>query len=169
MMKNEVQEKSNEIGVPTENIVNEISIPKAFKEKLLNDEVVYAVTMKHKLWILAWWINPINLVLGICTVGLLFLYKLHLMKNEVIIITNKRIIGSVNPKLFTKDSIDLTIKSIDNISEKESFFGNIFGWVAIQLQTRSASHYQNIITKESALAFKNKFYEVVPENLKKEK
>jgi len=136
------------------------SIPKAFQKVLMNDEEVLAVTKKHSLWILGWWLNPINLILGICTLGLLFLYKLHIIKNEVIIITNKRIIASVSPKLFTKDKIELTLKGVDNIREDETLFGNIFGWTAIQIETRSDSYTQRQITKDSMKALKNKFYEL---------
>ncbi len=136
------------------------SIPKAFQKVLMNDEEVLAVTKKHSLWILCWWLNPINLILGICTLGLLFLYKLHIIKNEVIIITNKRIIASVSPKLFTKDKIELTLKGVDNIREDETLFGNIFGWTAIQIETRSDSYTQRQITKDSMKALRNKFYEL---------
>jgi uncharacterized membrane protein YdbT with pleckstrin-like domain len=136
------------------------SIPKAFQKVLMNNEEVLAVTKKHSLWILGWWLNPINLILGICTLGLLFLYKLHIIKNEVIIITNKRIIASVSPKLFTKDKIELTLKGVDNIREDETLFGNIFGWTAIQIETRSDSYTQRQITKDSMKALKNKFYEL---------
>lgn len=136
------------------------SIPKAFQKALMNDEEVLAVTKKHSLWILGWWLNPINLILGICTLGLLFLYKLHIIKNEVIILTNKRIIGSVSPKLFTKDKIELTLKGVDNIREDETLFGNIFGWTAIQIKTRSDSYAQRQVTKDSVKALKNKFYEL---------
>ena len=136
------------------------SIPKAFQKVLMNDEEVLAVTKKHSLWILCWWLNPINLILGICTLGLLFLYKLHTIKNEVIIITNKRIIASVSPKLFTKDKIELTLKGVDNIREDETLFGNIFGWTAIQIETRSDSYAQRQITKDSMKALRNKFYEL---------
>ena len=136
------------------------SIPKAFQKVLMSDEEVLAVTKKHSLWILGWWLNPINLILGICTLGLLFLYKLHTIKNEVIIITNKRIIASVSPKLFTKDKIELTLKGVDNIREDETLFGNIFGWTAIQIETRSDSYAQRQITKDSMKALRNKFYEL---------
>ena len=136
------------------------SIPKAFQKVLMNDEEVLAVTKKHSLWILCWWLNPINLILGICTLGLLFLYKLHIIKNEVIIITNKRIIASVSPKLFTKDKIELTLKGVDNIREDETLLGNIFGWTAIQIETRSDSYAQRQITKDSMKALRNKFYEL---------
>ena len=136
------------------------SIPKAFQKALMNDEEVLAVTKKHSLWILGWWLNPINFILGICTLGLLFLYKLHIIKNEVIIITSKRIIGSVSPKLFAKDKIELTLKGVDNIREDETLFGNIFGWTAIQIQTRSDSYVQRQVTKDSVKVLKNKFYEL---------
>ena len=136
------------------------SIPKAFQKALMNDEEVLAVTKKHSLWILGWWLNPINLILGVCTIGLLFLYKLHIMKNEVIIITSKRVIGSVSPKLFTKDKIELTLKAVDNMQEDETLFGNIFGWTAIKIETRSDSYVQRQVTKDSVKALKNKFYEM---------
>ena len=136
------------------------SIPEAFQKALMNDEEVLAITKKHSLWMLGWWLNPINIILGFFTFGLLFLYKLHIMKNEVIIITSKRIIGSVSPKLFTKDKIELTLKGVDNIQEDETLFGNIFGWTAIKIETRSDSYVQLQVTKDSVKTFKDKFYEL---------
>jgi hypothetical protein len=91
---------------------------------------------------------------------LLFLYTLHIKKNEVIIITNKRIIGSVRPKLFTKDKIELLFKSVDNIKEDETFCGNIFGWTTICIESRSESYNQRMLTKDSVKAIKSKFYEL---------
>ena len=136
------------------------SISEAFQKALMNDEEVLAITKKHSLWMLGWWLNPINIILGFFTFGLLFLYKLHIMKNEVIIITSKRIIGSVSPKLFTKDKIELTLKGVDNIQEDETLFGNIFGWTAIKIETRSDSYVQLQVTKDSVKTFKDKFYEL---------
>lgn len=136
-------------------------IPEAFQKALMDDEEVLAVTQKHSLWMLGWWLNPINWFLSLIVFVLpLFLYKLHIIKNEVIIITNKRIIGSVSPKLFTKDKIEMPLKNVDNIKEDETILGNIFGWTAIRIETRSASYVQRQVTKDSVKALKNKFYEL---------
>jgi len=140
--------------------IDKNSIPKAFQKSLMNDEEVLAVTQKHSLWILGWWLNPINWILVLMIIGIfIFLYKLYVMKNEVIILTNKRVIGSVNPKLFTKDKIELTLKAVDNIKEDETLFGNIFGWTAIKIESRSAGYIQRQVTKDSVSNLKNKFYE----------
>lgn len=140
--------------------IDKNSIPKAFQKALMNDEEVLAVTQKHSLWILGWWLNPINWILVLMIIGIfVFLYKLYVMKNEVIILTNKRVIGSVNPKLFTKDKIELTLKAVDNIKEDETLFGNIFGWTAIKIESRSAGYIQRQVTKNSVSNLKNKFYE----------
>jgi hypothetical protein len=135
-------------------------IPKAFEKSLLNDEIPLAVTKKHSLWIIVWLFKPKNLMISFFTFGLVILYKLYLSKYEIIIITNKRIIGSVNPKLLTKDKIDLTLSGIDNIEEDETIFGNIFGWVSIQIKTRSGLYIQNQVTKESVKLFKSELYDL---------
>jgi len=136
------------------------SLPSEFQSMLLNDEPVLAVTQRHHLWVLAWWLNPVNLFLALCIVGIfIFLYKLYTAKYEILILTNRRIIGSVNPGLFTKDKVDLMFKAVDNIQEDETFLGNLFGWVTMRIESRSTSYQLSYITKESVRYFKNLFYE----------
>jgi hypothetical protein len=156
---------------------NEITIPTTFQKIMMAGEEVMAVTRKHRVWILLWIFHPVNVIMMAIAIAsfqqdwrvsigllvmvvLLTLYKIHVTKNEVIILTNKRIIGAVNPGLFTKDKIELTIKSVDNLKEDETFFGNIFGWTAIQVETRSDSYTQRRITKDSVKETRNKFYEL---------
>ena len=143
--------------------MEEIMIPKTFRKELMENESVLAVTAKHKLWILGFWLNPLYLILSIITISLFFLYRLHLMKNEVIILTDKRIIGSLNPKLMTKDKIELTLNGIDNIVVDETVLGNIFGWSTLIIETRSAKYRQRILTKKSVSNLKNEFYKLVNE------
>jgi hypothetical protein len=140
--------------------MSQITIPSSYQNVLTDGETVLAITEKHKLWVLFWWLNPINLVIGIITLGLAFIYTKHLIKNEVLILTNKRIIGSVNPKLFSKDKIDLMLRSVDNLADDETFFGNMFGWVGMSIETRSGNHEQYMLTKESVRLFKTKLLDV---------
>ena len=88
-----------------------------------------------------------------------FLYQAYIIKYEILILTNRRIIGSVNPGLFTKDKIDLMFKAVDNIQEDESFLGNLFGWSKLVIESRSASYPLSQVTKESVRYFKERFYE----------
>ena len=88
-----------------------------------------------------------------------FLYQAYIIKYEILILTNRRIIGSVNPGLFTKDKIDLMFKAVDNIQEDESFLGNLFGWSTLVIESRSASYPLSQVTKESVRYFKERFYE----------
>jgi uncharacterized membrane protein YdbT with pleckstrin-like domain len=141
--------------------VSETEIPSKFKNELTRGEYAIAFTKKNNLWILLWWINPINLILSLVIWFIwipLFLYKVYVMRHEVMIITNKRIIGSVNPKLFSKDKISIKIANVDNIQEDESFFGNIFGWTKIHVITTSSKYTQKYVDKESYRNFKNVFY-----------
>lgn len=138
-----------------------IEIPKAFQNFLMKDEKVLAATQKHKLWILSWWLTPANWILVLLIIGIfIFLYKWYVMKNEIIILTNKRIIGSLNPQLITKDKIELPLPSIDNLQEDETILGNLFGWVDLKIESRSASYTQRQVTKESVRNFKKQFYEL---------
>ncbi len=132
----------------------------AIEKSLLTNEEVNAVTQKHGFCALSWWLNPFHLIFGVFSLGLLFFYKSHLIKNEVIIITNKRLIGSVSPKLFTKDKIELTLKGIDNIIEDETILGNLFGWTSVEIQTRAGHYQQRMVTKDSVRELKNSFYEM---------
>jgi|GEM_PF-1471797 len=136
------------------------SIPPEFQSLLMPGEQVLAVTQKHPLWFVSWWLNPVNWVLVVCVVGIIiFLYKLYIRKYEILILTNRRIVGSVNPGLFTKDKIDLMFKAVDNIQEDESFLGNLFGWSTLVIESRSASYPLGQVTKESVRYFKDRFYE----------
>lgn len=136
-------------------------LPASFRNNIMQGEDVKAVTSIHKMWMMAWLLNPIYWAVVLFTGGvalLILLYKAHLIKNTVMIVTNKRIIGSVSPKLFTKDKVDLQVKSIDNIAENATIFGNIFGWTMLTVTTRSDKYEIKMITKESAKAFKSEFY-----------
>ena len=136
------------------------SLPSEFQSMLMPDEQVLAVTQKHPQWFIGWWLNPANLLRVLFIVGIfVFLYKVRVRKYEILILTNRRIIGSVNPGLFTKDKVDLMFKAVDNIQEDETFLGNLFGWVTMRIESRSTSYQLSYITKESVRYFKNLFYE----------
>ena len=135
-------------------------IPPEFQSLLMPDEQVLAVTQKHPLWFLGWWLNPFNVMIVLFIFGIfVFLYQAYVIKYEILILTNRRIIGSVNPGLFTKDKIDLMFKAVDNIQEDESFLGNLFGWSKLVIESRSASYPLSQVTKESVRYFKERFYE----------
>lgn len=96
--------------------IDKNSIPIAFQELLMKDEEVLAAIKNHSLCILVWWLNPINFILFFAAIGIvIFLYKLYDKKNEVIILSNKRVIETVIPNLFKKVKIELPLKTFDNI------------------------------------------------------
>ena len=135
-------------------------IPPEFQSLLMPDEQVLAVTQKHPRWYISWWLNPFRLMTVLFIFGIfVFLYRVYIIKYEILILTNRRIIGSVNPGLFTKDKIDLMFKAVDNIQEDESFLGNLFGWSKLVIESRSASYPLSQVTKESVRYFKERFYE----------
>ena len=135
-------------------------IPPEFQNLLMPDEQVLAVTQKHPLWFVGWWLNPFNIMIVLFIFWIfVFLYRAYIIKYEILILTNRRIIGSVNPGLFTKDKIDLMFKAVDNIQEDESFLGNLFGWSKLVIESRSASYPLSQVTKESVRYFKERFYE----------
>ena len=135
-------------------------IPPEFQNLLMPDEQVLAVTQKHPRWYISWWLNPFRLMTVLFIFGIfVFLYRVYIIKYEILILTNRRIIGSVNPGLFTKDKIDLMFKAVDNIQEDESFLGNLFGWSKLVIESRSASYPLSQVTKESVRYFKERFYE----------
>jgi len=135
-------------------------IPPEFQSLLMPGEQVLAVTQKHPLWFVSWWLNPFRVMTVLFIFGIfVFLYRAYIIKHEILILTNRRIIGSVNPGLFTKDKIDLMFKAVDNIQEDESFLGNLFGWSTLVIESRSASYPLSQVTKESVRYFKDRFYE----------
>jgi hypothetical protein len=135
-------------------------IPPEFQSLLMPDEQVLAVTQKHPRWFISWWLNPFRLMTVLFIFGIfVFLYRAYIIKYEILILTNRRIIGSVNPGLFTKDKIDLMFKAVDNIQEDESFLGNLFGWSNLIIHSRTTSYTLTNLTKESVRHFKNMFYE----------
>ena len=135
-------------------------IPPEFQSLLMPDEQVLAVTQKHPRWYISWWLNPFRLMTVLFIFGIfVFLYRVYIIKYEILILTNRRIIGSVNPGLFTKDKIDLMFKAVDNIQEDESFLGNLFGWSNLTIHSRTTSYTITNLTKESVRHFKNMFYE----------
>jgi hypothetical protein len=135
-------------------------IPPEFQSLLMPDEQVLAVTQKHPRWFISWWLNPFRLMTVLFIFGIfVFLYRAYIIKYEILILTNRRIIGSFNPGLFTKDKVDLMFKAVDNIQEDESFLGNLFGWSNLTIHSRTTSYTLTNLTKESVRHFKNMFYE----------
>ena len=131
------------------------SLPRAFRKALFPDETVLAVARRHPLWFLEW--N--TLIYGCITFGGYVLYKALLNPYKLLILTDRRIIGSVKPRLLTKDRVDLAHAAIDNLREDETIMGNLFGWVAITIESRSQSYTLTMVSKGSAKRFKQQFSE----------
>lgn len=67
-------------------------------------------------------------------------------------ITNKRIVGKVG--VLKVDAIDFPINKIDNVSYQGSFFGNIFKYYTVKVQSTSAKP-REIKAIANAAEFKN--------------
>ena len=136
-----------------------VDIPSGFDDDLLDGEVALAYTKKHGFWVLQYLFSKSNIMWVIFTFGLALMYQAYLRRHETMILTNRRLIGSINPTLFTKDKIEIPLSAIDNILVDETFWGNLFGWVILRVETRgNQPHEQRMVNKESAQALKNALY-----------
>ena len=113
------------------------NVPPLLRKALFPDEKVLAVVKPHGLAYVA----PISLTIAVCTFGvcptwLYSIYHAYLTRYKVLVLTDKRIIGCVKPKLLTKDTVDLFHGAVDNVQQDESILGNIFGWTKLRVETR---------------------------------
>lgn len=89
-----------------------------------------------------------------------FLIKNHIYNNDILVLTNKRLICANEPKLFEKDKKTFSLDAVDNIQEDESFIGNIIGFVNINVETRNENEDYEKISKKTFNNFKNAFYNI---------
>lgn len=89
---------------------------------------------------------------------LIILYKFHLLKNSFIVVTNRRLIGTFDVGLFSKDKLDIPLRAIDSFIIDDSFFGNIFGYTNIKIHSRSSKYTLKFITIVSAQRIKDAYY-----------
>jgi uncharacterized membrane protein YdbT with pleckstrin-like domain len=167
--------------------IDKNSLPKVFQGEIMQGEEILAATKKSNVVIIMGFLVKMIPIIAIIISVLLFekidfstiigkilvsvsailfiiaLIALHIIRNQIIILTNKRIIASIKPKLFTKDKISLPLKSIDNIQQDDTFFGNIFGWTAIKIISRSGETIQKQVSKESVKKIINEFYTLLDE------
>ena len=102
-------------------------------------------------------------ILIVCLLSLIllvlwYLYEGYIIKRTMIVLTDKRVVGSLNPTLFTKDKIDFMINKIESIVEDETILGNIFNYCHVRIHTAGSSKTMKMVDKKTASNFKNEFY-----------
>ena len=95
-------------------------------------------------------------ILIVCLLSLIllvlwYLYEGYIIKRTMIVLTDKRVVGSLNPTLFTKDKIE-------SIVEDETILGNIFNYCHVRIHTAGSSKTMKMVDKKTASNFKNEFY-----------
>ena len=105
---------------------------------------------------------PFIIVSVLCLIVLVFsyLYESYITKRTMIVLTDKRVVGSLNPTLFTKDKVDFMINKIETIVEDESIVGNIFNYCNVRICTAGSSKIMKVVDKKTASTFKNEFYDL---------
>jgi hypothetical protein len=103
--------------------------------------------------------SPKNIILNILTIGIALIVRLFMMRRRIIVVTQQRILGAFNVKVFSTDKIDLPLRSIDSFGVDDTLFGNIFGYTKIKLTSRSSTYFYPYIVKESCQAIKNAYYD----------
>ena len=98
----------------------------------------------------------------LCFIVLVFsyLYESYITKRTMIVLTDKRVVGSLNPTLFTKDKVDFMINKIESIIEDETIPGNIFNYCHVRICTAGSSKTMKVVDKKTASTFKNEFYDL---------
>ena len=105
---------------------------------------------------------PFIIVSVLCFIVLVFsyLYESYITKRTMIVLTDKRVVGSLNPTLFTKDKVDFMINKIESILEDETIPGNIFNYCHVRICTAGSSKTMKVVDKKTASTFKNEFYDL---------
>ena len=105
---------------------------------------------------------PFIIVSVLCFIVLVFsyLYESYITKRTMIVLTDKRVVGSLNPTLFTKDKVDFMINKIESIIEDETIPGNIFNYCHVRICTAGSSKTMKVVDKKTASTFKNEFYDL---------
>ncbi|MDR1231165.1 MAG: hypothetical protein LBK61_07170 [Spirochaetaceae bacterium] len=134
-------------------------IPATLRSTLSPNEVV--VTISKNSWVEIFWLlfSPKNIVLNVCTVGIALVVRLFMLRRRMIVVTNQRILGSFNVRVFSTDKVDLPLRTIDSFGVDDTLFGNIFGYTKIKFMSRSATYFYPYITKESCQSIKNAYYD----------
>jgi hypothetical protein len=133
-------------------------IPATVRSTLSPKEVVIAKSETSFLLIVWLIFSPINIIKTIFTLGIFLLIQLFGIHRRVIVVTNQRIIGVFNVKVFSSDKVDLPLRSIDSFGVDDTTFGNLFGYTKIKLMSRSSTYFFPFITKNSCQELKNAYY-----------
>ena len=120
----------------------------AYLEKNLGkNEVIVKKADKNGLFLLGAWIK------GILFFWLLFIPLFKAIaatirfKNIELGITNKRIIGKVG--VFNTQTLDAPLNKIQNVGEKQTFFGKIFNFSTITISTAAGEYVFDCIKSGS--------------------
>ena len=153
MTENEKNWWGNYSPIPLE------KIPSTLRSTLSPSEV--CVAMSKNIWVQYLWlfISPNNIVLNIITLGIALFVRLFKLRRRVIVVTNQRILGTFNVKVFSTDKLDIPLRSVDSFGVDDTLFGNIFGYTRIKLMSRSSTYYYPWITKASCQNIKNAYYD----------
>lgn len=124
----------------------------AYVEKNLGkNEAIVKKADKNGLFLLGAWIK------GILLFWLLFIPTIKAIaaticfKNVELAITNKRIIGKVG--VFNTKTLDAPLNKIQNVSENQKFFGKLFNYSTIAINTAAGEFCFDCI--KSGAQFKN--------------
>jgi hypothetical protein len=134
-------------------------VPSTMRSTLTPNEVI--VTISKNSWVHYFWLlfSPKNIVLNILTIGIALIVRLFLSRRKIIVVTNQRILGAFNVKVFSTDKIDLPLRSVDSFGVDDTLFGNIFGYTKVKLMSRSSTYFFPFITKDSCQSIKNAYYD----------
>lgn len=91
--------------------------------------------------------------------GINFTIKLFMLRRRVIVVTDQRILGAFDIKVFSTSKVDLPLRSVDSFEVDDNLFGNIFGYTNIKLLSRSSTYIYKWITKDSCQSIKNAYYD----------
>ena len=115
--------------------------------------------MRHRFEALLGWILD-NPVLVFVTAGLAALLHAYIARENIVVLTNKRLICATAPTLFTRDRIDHFLDTVESIKLNESFFGNQFGWVTLTIKSKGRFMDCEMVTMEAARGLREKFVEM---------
>lgn len=121
------------------------------EKNLGKNEVIVKMADKNKLFLLGVWIK------GILLCWLLFIPLIKAIaatirfNNMELAITNKRIVGKVG--VFNTKTLDAPLNKIQNVGEAQKFFGKIFNYSTITINTAAGEFSFDCI--KSGAQFKN--------------
>jgi len=114
------------------------------KTRLKNDETIFLVTRLHWFTMVVPWLITIGaIILGFVLGGYGFLlvlaailfitYKMVERNNNIWVVTNLRVIDEFG--VFSNNSKESPLDKINNVTYQQSFWGKIFGFGSVQIQT----------------------------------